>query len=54
MRKHLEDKLETLSRIARIKLLYVEQEDAVMLEANGLYNFVNSALFKKLKEMSLA
>lgn len=54
MRKHLEKKLEKVARKIRAKLLYIEEKDAVMLEANGLYNFVNSALFEKLKETTLA
>ena len=54
MRKHLEKKLENVARQIRAKLLYIEEKDAVMLEANGLYNFVNSALFEKLKETTLA
>lgn len=54
MRKHLERKLENVARQIRAKLLYIEEKDAVMLEANGLYNFVNSALYEKLKETTLA
>ena len=54
MRKHLEKKLEEVARKIRAKLLYIEEKDAVMLEANGLYNFVNSALYEKIKETTLA
>ena len=54
MRKYLQTNLEKVARQIRAKLLYIEEKDAVMLEANGLYNFVNSALFEKLKETTLA
>ena len=54
MRKYLQTNLEKVARQIRAKLLYIEEKDAVMLEANGLYNFVNSALFEKIKETTLA
>ena len=53
MRKHLKKKLENVARQIRAKLLDIEEKDAVMLESNGLYNFVNSALYEKIKENTL-
>ena len=35
-----------------IKVLYIEESQAVMLEAVGLNDFVNSKLFEKIKELS--
>lgn len=54
MRKHLEKRLEQVARQIRAKLLYVDEEYAVTLEAKGLYSFTNSAIFKTLKNRQLA
>ena len=59
MRKSLESKLEKVCERGKIKLLYVdhhensenEKIDAVNIESKGLYSFVTSKLFAKLKEI---
>ena len=54
MREHLEKRLEQVARQIRAKLLYVDEEYAVTLEAKGLYSFTNSAIFKTLKNRQMA
>ena len=49
MRDYLEGKLKTLCDRAEIKLLYIPEEYAVTLEAEGLYNFTTNKIFESLK-----
>lgn len=50
MKKYLYQELKRFCDRAEIKLLYIPAEYAVTIEAQGLYKFVNSKLFKMLKE----
>ena len=54
MRKALETSLQDFCDRARIKLLYIDAEDAVMLKAVGLNEFVHSDLFQKIKQATKA
>ena len=53
MREALEKKLNKIADRAKIKLFYVQKEYAVDLECRGLYSFVTSSLFEKVKEITL-
>lgn len=53
MRKHLEPKLEKICKTAKIHLFYVDEKNAVTLEADGLYSFVTSPFFSQVKKHSL-
>lgn len=50
MKKYLMNKLQTIADKAQIKLFYVPSDFAVMIEADGMYEFTNSKIFKVLKE----
>ena len=50
MRNSLEKPLQSFCQRAKIKVVYVDAENAVTLEAQGLYAFVNGNLFKRLKK----
>ena len=52
MRNSLERKLEDVCKRGKMKLLYLEKEDAVTIECKGLNEFVNSRLFELLKANS--
>jgi len=52
MRQALESKLERVCEQTKIKLLYLEEKDAVTIECKGLYQFTNSDIFAFLKEKS--
>ncbi len=56
MRSMIEDRLQSFCSEGNkgIKVLYIEADKAVMLEAVGLNDFVHSGLFEKLKEFSKA
>ena len=53
MRKYLQTNLEKVARQIRAKLLYIEEKDAVTLEAYGLRKFVDSSLYRNLKQKKL-
>jgi plasmid segregation protein ParM len=53
MKEYLEQKLDTICTRADIKLLYVPEKFAVNLEAEGLYEFAKSDIFKALKEKAV-
>lgn len=54
MRPMIEERLQEFCSAGDkgIKVLYIEADKAVMIEAVGLNDFVHSSLFEKLKEMS--
>ena len=52
MRNSLERKLEDVCKRGKMKLLYLEKEDAVTIECKGLNESVNSRLFELLKANS--
>lgn len=52
MRENLEKPLKEVCNRAKTKLLYVDAQYAVTLEAWGLYNFTCSNIFDQIKEMS--
>lgn len=56
MRPMIEERLQKFCYAGNkgIKVLYIEADKAVMLEAVGLNDFVNSKLFEKLKEINKA
>lgn len=54
MKKYLNEELKRFCDRAQIKLLYIPEKYAVNIEAQGLYKFVNSKLFKMLKDQYAA
>lgn len=54
MRNYLEPKLEYICERADIKLFYVPEKYAVILESIGMYEFTKGLIFKKLKEKYLS
>lgn len=52
MKKILETKIEKIADRAKIKVFYVPAKFAVTLEAEGMYLFTCSNIFKKLKSMA--
>lgn len=54
MRKYLEPKLKKICDRAEIKLLYIDEKYAVVLECIGLSNFVNSKMWEAIKKRSLS
>lgn len=53
MREYLQSRLEKVAVQIRAKLLYIEEKDAVTLEAHGLRKFVESSLYANLKQREL-
>lgn len=49
MKNALEERLISFCKRAQINLFYVDEKNAVTLEAQGLYNFTNSEIFTTLK-----
>lgn len=49
MRSALEGKLQAFCKKAKIQLLYIDEDKAVILEALGLNEFINSNLFQMIK-----
>ena len=54
MREALESRLDAFCKRAMIKLLYVPEEFAVVIEAMGLEAFINSKIFESIKKNFLA
>ncbi|HBF4081559.1 TPA: ParM/StbA family protein [Clostridioides difficile] len=54
MKKYLEPKLKKICNRAEIKLLYIDEKYAVILECIGLFNFVNSKVWEAIKKRSLS
>lgn len=52
MRDALEPKLRNICKSAKINLFYVDEKDAVSLEAKGLYNFTTSKIFAQVKKVN--
>ena len=52
MRQSLENRLQSFCDRAKIRLLYVDEGQAVPIEAIGLNEFVNSAMFQEIKKLS--
>ena len=52
MRNSLEPVLKAFCDRAKIEVVYIDENNAVTLEAEGLNYFVNSSLFNALKEHS--
>lgn len=50
MKEYLKEKIEFVCERANIKLFYVPEEFAVILESLGMYEFTKGKIFKKLKE----
>jgi plasmid segregation protein ParM len=50
MKKHLEQKLQSLCDKKLIDLFFIDEGNAVSIEAQGLYSFANSDIFNKLRE----
>ena len=50
MRDSLEPVLKAFCDRAKIEVIYIDENNAVTLEAKGLYHFINSSLFNALKE----
>lgn len=53
MREYLESRIAQYCQKAKIDYFYVSEEFAVILESMGLYSFVTSDIFKKMKEVNL-
>lgn len=49
MKEHLYNRLLELGEKTNIKIFYIDSKNAVALEAEGMYTFVNSPLYKALK-----
>lgn len=52
MRDVLEPKLRNICKTAKINLFYVDEKDAVSLEAMGLYSFTTSKIFAQVKKVN--
>ncbi len=53
MKKYLYDRAATLCQRAEAMLFYVPESEAVTIEAKGMYAFVKSSIFSKIKQAGL-
>lgn len=54
LKPYLYDELLELTRMHKIELFFVPEDHAVILNALGLYNFVNSKLFKAIQKREMS